>query len=200
MDNTDFPLEAQPYSSLLSIYKNEFLDVSVDKGLIAPEDLALAGDGTPVVTSARERKRRVCDCSSKGISKCECNCHLYQPDCDVGWDSSRHCFYYSYDLYIFVASDSVSDLPVFPMLNPTSRHDSHSFLHSFFPIKQQFNDFTINKLLLDSAHDAMPIYEYYKSKGITPFTDLNEKRGIKVNYKDFTIARMVFLPVKLVLK
>ena len=190
LENTDFPLEAQPYSSLLSIYKNEFLDVSVDKGLIDSEALALAGDGTPVVTSARERKHRVCDCSSNGISKCECDRHFSQPDCDVGWDSSRNCFYHGYDLYIFVASDSVSDLPVFPMLGPASRHDSHGFLHGFFPMKQHFNDFNINKLLLDSAHDAMPIYEYCKRKGITPFIDLNEKRGINVKYKnDFTIGK-----------
>ena len=36
----------------------------------------------------------------------------------------------------------------------------------------------------------MPIYKYCKRKGITPFIDLNEKRGIKVKYKnDFTIGR-----------
>lgn len=85
---------------------------------------------------------------------------------------------------MFVASDSESNLPVFPFLNPASRHDSHSFLP----------DFHVTKLLLDSAHDAMPIYQFCKRKGITPFIDLNEKRGIKVKYKDdFTIAETAFL-------
>lgn len=36
----------------------------------------------------------------------------------------------------------------------------------------------------------MPLYKYFKQKGITPFIDLNEKRGIKVKYKDnFTIGK-----------
>ncbi len=35
----------------------------------------------------------------------------------------------------------------------------------------------------------MPVYKYCKRKGITPFIDLNEKRGIKVRYKmTFTIG------------
>ena len=40
------------------------------KDLLTPHALALAGDGTPFVTSARERKHRVCDCASKGINDC----------------------------------------------------------------------------------------------------------------------------------
>ena len=57
-------------------------------------------------------------------------------------------------------------------------------MKSFFP------DYHVNKLILDSAHDAMPIYQYCKENGIVPFIDLNEKRGIKLKYKnDFTIGK-----------
>lgn len=57
-------------------------------------------------------------------------------------------------------------------------------MKSFLP------DFHVEKLLLDSAHDAMPYYLYCRRKGITPFIDLNEKRGIKEKYKDdFTIGK-----------
>lgn len=35
--------------------------------------LSIAGDGTPVVTSARKRKHLVCDCLEKGITDCDCN-------------------------------------------------------------------------------------------------------------------------------
>ena len=35
---------------------------SVSTGLIHPDSLALAGDGTPVVTFHRERKKRSCTC------------------------------------------------------------------------------------------------------------------------------------------
>ena len=55
-------LDEQPYSSLFAIYQKEFLDVSVSTGLIHSDALALAGDGTPVVTSHRERKKRICIC------------------------------------------------------------------------------------------------------------------------------------------
>ena len=34
LENTDFQLEEQPYASLFKIYKKEFLDISVSKGLI----------------------------------------------------------------------------------------------------------------------------------------------------------------------
>ena len=50
--------------------------------------------------------------------------------------------------------------------------------------------FHVTKLLLDSAHNAMAVYEYCKRENIVPFIDLNEKRGIKVKYKnDFTIGK-----------
>ncbi|WP_238475889.1 hypothetical protein [Clostridium manihotivorum] len=190
-----FLSDEQPYSSLFNLYKNEFLNLSIQKGLINTENLALAGDGTPVATSARERKHRVCDCISKGITDCTCDRFFSQPDCDIGWDSSRDCFYHGYDLYMFVASDSDSDLPVFPLFGPASRHDSHGFLHAFFRMKSLLHDFKIDKIILDSAHDAMPFYEYFKQEGITPFIDLNEKRGIKVKYKDDFIIGKDGIPV-----
>ena len=190
LENTVFCIEHQPYGSLFQLYKSEFLDQSVSKGLITPDSLALAGDGTPVVTSHRERKHRICDCASKGIMDCKCDRCFSQPDCDIGWDSSRDCWYHGYDLYMLVASDSESDLPVFPLLSPASTHDSHGFLHCFFRMKCFLSGYHVTKLLLDSAHDAMPYYEYCRRAHITPFIDLNEKRGIKLPYKnDFTIGK-----------
>ncbi len=44
------------------------------------------------------------------------------------------------------------------------------------------------KVLLDSAHDAMPYYQYFQRENITPFIDLNGKGGRPPVYKnDFTI-------------
>jgi len=174
----------QPYSLLFDIYKDQFLDVSVENGLIDPHGLSLAGDGMPVYTSARERKKRVCNCHVNGVNDCLCLRSFSQPDCDIGWDSSRDCFYSGYDLYSFTASDSVNDLPVFPLFHPASRHDSHAFVYSFFTMGAFLPEFRILKLLLDSAHDAMPVYEYCRTNGIVPFIDLNEKRGVKLMYKD----------------
>ena len=133
LENTEFHLDDQPYASLFKIYKKEFLDTSVSNNLIHPDSLALAGDGTPVVTSHRERKKRICNCKEKGIIDCNCDRYFSQPDCDIGWDSSRDCFYHGYDLYMLV--DSQSDLPVFPHFSCASKHDSHGFLHTFFRLE-----------------------------------------------------------------
>ena len=178
LEKTIFELDNQPYSSLFKIYKKEFLDVSVSKGLIHSDTLALAGDGTPVVTSHRQRKKRVCNCRENGFTDCKCDRYFSQPDCDIGWDSSRDCFYHGYNLYMLV--DSQSDLPVFPHYSCASKHDSLEFLHAFFRMKSFLPDYNISKVLLDSAHDAMPYYQYFKEKNITPFIDLNDRGGRQI--------------------
>lgn len=188
LEKTSFSLNDQPYASLFKIYQKEFLDVSVEKGLIHKDNLALAGDGTPVVTSHRERKKRICKCKENGISDCNCDRYFSQPDCDIGWDSSRDCFYHGYDLYMLV--DSQSDLPVFPHYSCASMHDSHGFLQAFFRMRSFLPDYKVSKVLLDSAHDAMPYYQYFKRQNITPFIDLNSKAGRPPVYKnDFTIDK-----------
>lgn len=190
LESSAFSIEDQAYASLFKIYRNEFLDKSIEKGLINPSSLAISGDGTSVVTSARERKHRICDCAQKGITSCDCNRYFSQPDCDIGWDSSRDRFYHGYDLYMLVASDSESDLPVFPLLNTASKHDSHGFLETYFRMKNFLPDFKVSKWLLDSAHDAMAYYLYCRKHAIQPFIDLNKKRGISEKYKDdFTIGK-----------
>lgn len=55
-------------------------------------------------------------------------------------------------------------------------------MRSFLP------DYTVSKVLLDSAHDTMPYYQYFQRENITPFIDLNGKGGRPPVYKnDFTI-------------
>ena len=90
---------------------------------------------------------------------------------------------------MYVASDSHSDLPIFPLLERASRHDMLSFLHSFFTMKSYLKEFRIEKLLLDSAHDAYAVYDYCKEYCITPFIDLNSGNTGNFKYKDdFTIS------------
>ena len=91
---------------------------------------------------------------------------------------------------MLVVANSESDLPLFPFLNPASKHDSHRFLETYFRFKAFLPDLHVTKWLLNSAHDVMPYYLYYRKNGIRPFIDLNEKHGIKENYKeDFTIEK-----------
>ena len=177
-----------PFYLIFRLYNQQFLSQSVEKGLIDPEHLALVGDGTPVRTAAQQRKKRTCKCGEKDCHNCNCKRRYSQPDCNWGWDSHRECYFFGYHLYMYVASDSHSDLPVFPLLERASRHDMLSFLHSFFTMKAYLPEYRIEKLLLDSAQDAYPVYEYCKKQGITPFIDLNPGHTGHFTYKDdFTI-------------
>lgn len=176
-----------PFYLIFRLYKAQFPGTSVCKGLINPERLSLAGDGTPLETARLERSKRTCGCPEG--SDCGCKRKFSQPDCNWGWDSSRNKYFSGYHLYMFVAAGSKNDLPVFPMLERTSRHDMLSFLHTFFSMKSYLKEFHIEKLLLDSAHDAYPLYEYCKTNGITPFIDLNPGHMGHFRYKDdFTIG------------
>ena len=57
-------------------------------------------------------------------------------------------------------------------------------MKSFLP------DYTVSKVLLDSAHDAMSYYQYFKRENITPFIDLNGKGRRPPIYKnDFIIDK-----------
>ena len=183
--------EQHPVGLIFRLYKSQFLDRSVEKGLISTSHLSLAGDGTPVRTQARLRYQKTCDCfEKKGILHCNCKRKFSQPDCNVGWDSSRDCYFNGYHLYMYVASDSENDLPVFPLLERASRHDMLSFLHSFFKMRRWLPEFNIEKILLDAAHDADAVYRYFQTEGITPFIDLNEGNTGQFVYKDtFTIDK-----------
>jgi len=176
------------FSLIFRLYKQQFLMRSVSCGLIDDKHLSLAGDGTPVRTSSLLRSKRLCDCRERGISDCHCKRRFSQPDTNSGWDSSRECYFNGYHLFMFVASDSHSDLPVFPLLERASRHDMLSFLHSFFTMKSYLPQFRIEKLLLDSAMDAISVYGYCKENAISPFIDLKKTNNGNYKYKDtFTI-------------
>lgn len=177
-----------PFCLIFRLYQQQFLNISVQKGLIDPAHLSLAGDGTAVRTAAQQRKDRLCDCLDKGVRNCSCKRHYSQPDCNWGWDSHRECYFFGYHLFMYVASDSHSDLPIFPLLERASRHDMLSFMHSFFSMKAYLPEFNLEKLLLDSAMDAYPLYHYCQKNQIVPFIDLKKTNNGNYKYKDtFTI-------------
>lgn len=65
-------------------------------------------------------------------------------------------------------------------------------MKSFLP------EYSVSKGLLDSAHDAMPYYQYFKRENITPFIDLNGKGGRPLFIKmTLRLIKMVFLFVLL---
>lgn len=70
-----------------------------------------------------------------------------------------------------------------------------SFLHTFFAMKSYLPKLDIEKLLLDSAHDACPVYDYCKRKDITPFIDFNLGNSGNYRYKDGFTTKQDGVPV-----
>lgn len=171
LSSVSFSTDQEAYGLLFQIFRTCFLDESIRQGKIHPDNLHIAGDGTPVVTAARFRAHHTCDCWKKGIFNCSCDRFYPQPDCDIGWDSSREKWYFGYDLYLL--TDSEHGLPLFPLLNPASKHDSHGFCESFFRFRSLAPDLKPASLLLDSAHDSLAMYKLCKSLSIVPYIDLN---------------------------
>lgn len=163
-----------PGDQLFEFFQSQFLEVSAKLGLLGePSTLGIVGDGTPIETARYPRSKSTCDCSAQGLTKCN-HPRLYsQPDCDSGWDSSRERYYNGYHLYMLSTSDSQYDLPLYPRLQPASRHDSVSLVVSSIEFSQRFTLGTIGKILLDAAHDAEAIYELMDHQNIEPFVDLN---------------------------
>ena len=187
LSETEFSALTEPYGILFRIFKACFLDVSIQNGAVSTKQLNIAGDGTPVVTAARFRSHHLCDCHMKGIFDCKCNRLFPQPDCDIGWDSSRDCWYFGYDLYLLTDADS--GLPLFPLLHPASKHDSHGFCEAFFRFRNLLPDLKPSALLLDSAHDSMAMYQYCRRENIVPFIDLNLGNTKKtVDYHGVTLG------------
>lgn len=170
-----------PGDRLFDFFQSQFLDVSAKLGLLGDlNSLGVAGDGTPLETARYPRSKSTCNCSAQGITKCN-HPRLYsQPDGNSGWDSSRERYFNGYHLYMISASDSPYDLPLYPRLQPASRHDAVSLVASSIEFSQRFSLGTVERMLLDAAHDAEAIYELLIHQKIEPFIDLNPRT--KKNY------------------
>jgi hypothetical protein len=66
------------------IYSKVFMTGSMHKNLLDVRKLVLAGDGTPVKLSNRERSHSMCDCHEKGIDNCHHKRWFSQPDANWG--------------------------------------------------------------------------------------------------------------------
>lgn len=165
-----------PADQLFHFFHTQILSVSAHLGLLGDlTALSAAGDGTPIVTAAYTRSKSTCSCHAQGLTDCH-HLRIYsQPDCDSGWDSAREKYYNGYHLYMISAADSKHDLPLYPRLQPASRHDAVSLVISMIEFKQRFNLATVDKMLLDAAHDAESIYLLLDHQNIEPFIDLNNR-------------------------
>lgn len=113
----------------------------------------------------------------------------------MGLGSYRNKFFFGYHLYTFVAADSPCDLPIYPRLQRASRHDATSWVVSAHEFTSRFSAYTYDKVLLDAAYDAMPIYEYLQSRQITPFIDLNQHNTSHKKYKNDITNFRTWVPI-----
>ena len=165
-----------PSDRLFHFFQTQILTFSAKLGLLGDMNaLSAAGDGTPVVTAAYPRSKSICSCRAQGLANCNHPRIYSQPDCDSGWDSAREKYFNGYHLYMISAADSRYDLPMYPRLQPASRHDSVSLVVSAVEFKQRFTLGTVERMLLDAAHDAEAIYHLMDHQNIEPFIDLNNR-------------------------
>ena len=163
-----------PSDLLFHFFQTQILAVSAKLGILGDINaLSAAGDGTPIVTAAYPRSKSTCNCRAQGITDCNHPRIYSQPDCNSGWDSAREKYFNGYHLYMISAADSQYDLPMYPRLQPASRHDAVSLVVSSVEFKQRFTLGTVDKMLLDAAHDAEAIYHLMDHQNIEPFIDLN---------------------------
>lgn len=182
------PDALSPCRLLFELFESVFLQRSAKEGLIDLKALNLAGDGTPLYAAARERSKRTCSCTENGVHDCSCDRRYSQPDCNWGYDSHRRCYYYGYDLYLFTDPASGHDLPIIPYLGPASRHDSHGFVHAWFAAKSLLPEFHADRVFLDSAHDALAIYDLMAFEDVQAFIDLNKGHSTTLEQKGYTIG------------
>lgn len=165
-----------PSDRLFELFQSQFLSVSANLGLLGDvAKLNAAGDGTPIATASLIRSKATCTCSAQGLAKCNHPRIYSQPDCDSGWDSSRDKYFNGYHAYVFGACDSPYDLPLYPRLFPASTHDSVSFVLTSVEFSQRFTLGTLDKILLDAAHDAEAIYQLIDAHHQSPIIDLNKR-------------------------
>lgn len=180
-----------PADRLFHFFQENILSISARLGLLGDcSALSANGDGTPLATAAYSRSQSTCGCRAQGLAECNHPRIYSQPDCDTGWDSSREKYFNGYHLYMISAADSQYDLPLYPRLQPASRHDAVSLVISSVEFKQRFTLGTVDKMILDAAHDAEAIYLLLTHQNMEPFIDLNVRSKKNIPAKGSNVIQI----------
>lgn len=171
------PFPTPPERKLQELLARCVVDESVKMGLLGdPQNLTIAGDGTCVESYANQYGIKTCNCKEKGIYRCDCARRYADPDARIGWDSFEKRWFFGYTFYVITAASSYHDLPMLLRAAEAQRHDSVIAPIALSDFQMLYPDLRIKYLLLDSAHDALPIYKLAYHLGACPIIDLN-KRG-----------------------
>ena len=173
---------------LQQLFQTLFVLPSAAKGLLGDTNaFRVIGDGSPVETGARSFGKFLCDCRKTGNWKCGCKRQFADPDADWGWDSYRERYYYGRTLYMFCAADSPYNLPVYPRLFRASQHDTVSWICGYREFRHWYPQWKLGEAILDSAHDALPIYTMLEHDDVSAIIDLNPRRSGKLVSGDIAI-------------
>ena len=169
-------IEKRPERILQTILKECAVIPSSKLGLLGNSDnLAVSGDGAPLLTGASSRGKKLCKCHEEGIYHCQCERSYTDPTANWGWDSYHEQWFYGHTLYSITSADSPNDLPLMLRLVQGSRHDSVTFVFAWVELLKLYPKFTFSKALLDSAHDVYDIYRLLKANNTEAFIDLNNR-------------------------
>jgi hypothetical protein len=158
------------------LLKQCFVIPSAGLGLLGnTQELILSGDGSHYRSGANSLGRKVCDCRKNGIYTCKCPRRFPDPDASWGWDSYRRRYVYGYTAYELTAAGGHYDLPCYILFAACQRHDSVSGLVTLDRFYQVYPEFHLSYFLGDSAHDALPFYQYVRHHNTLPIIDLNSR-------------------------
>ena len=173
---------------LQQLFQAQFVRPSADKGLLGnTQSLSIIGDGTPVLTGGRAYGKFLCECRKQGNWKCSCKRQFSDPDANYGWDSYREKYYYGRTLYMISAAESVYNLPIYPRLLRASHHDAVAWICTYRELRHWYADWKLGEAILDSAHDALPIYTLLEHDDVSSIIDLNLRRSGHVVYNEMNI-------------
>lgn len=165
---------------LQSIFNSIVVNPSLDKDYINNDNLVLSGDGTSLHIHASNKPKKVKDGDEN-----EAIYRVSAPDANIGWDSDLGTYYLGYTIYnISYHNSSLGyDLPIYITLDKASKHDAPTSIEALGQLLNLNKTIHPKYICLDSASDALPIYQFLHLNNIIPVIDHN-KRSKKENLND----------------
>ena len=150
--------------------------VSLARGLLGDSgQLAVCGDGSPLVTGASRYGKRTCD--HPKATRCECPPVFADPDARMGWDSYREKFFFGHHFYELIANGGGHDLPLAIRLDPGQTSDYTASVMTLDRLLKTARalPLTLRYFVADAGHDGEANYRYCLERGIRPVIPLRGK-------------------------
>ena len=172
------PPREDPLNEILA----SFARASADHVLIDLDHLVLVGDGTPIHSYTNPEGTRICGHGRR--QKCDCSRSFADPDAAWGWDSHNEDWFWGHHFYEITANTGAHELPLFLQRTAANRHDAASFVSAYIGFRNLHPLWRPQAFILDSAHDAEPIYLRLRQDGSLPIVDLNPGRKQEIPTPD----------------